>query len=83
MPLQIKATKWHGQPNWQCPFCSHASIGRRENMEAHIAAKHPTQLRLAELEGAESEKAPTETKPEKAPGLFGFGTPADAKEGGE
>lgn len=55
MPLQIEARPWRGQTNYQCPFCPHASIGRRADMEAHITARHPNQLRQALVEQAEDQ----------------------------
>lgn len=55
MPLQIESKPWRGQTNWQCPFCAHATIGRKADMEAHIASRHPNQLRTALVEQAEEQ----------------------------
>jgi hypothetical protein len=61
MPLQIESKPWNGLTNWQCPFCAHATIGRKSEMVDHIKFRHPDQLRLAELEAEEGK-----TKKEKA-----------------
>lgn len=67
MPLQIESKPWRGQTNWQCPFCSHASIGRKADMEAHIASRHPNQLRAALVEQtADQPKAELDSAAEAA-----------------
>lgn len=67
MQLQIESKPWRGQNNWQCPFCAHATLGRKADMEAHIASRHPTQLRQALVAQAEEQsKAELEAAAEDA-----------------
>lgn len=47
---EIKTNKWHGETNYLCPFCPHATTQGKDVMEAHILGAHANELRAAELE---------------------------------
>jgi hypothetical protein len=52
--MKYPVTSWHGSRNMHCPFCNFASTSSnaRAQIDAHVAAVHPAQLRKAMVDDA-------------------------------
>jgi hypothetical protein len=73
MAKPVRLGTWNKLPNYECPYCSYATLVSEEAVQTHILARHSAEVRqeaIAEMQAADAAKAAAAaeaSKPAKSP----------------